>query len=324
VADHDVAVRLAGVRKVYHRDGRTVEALQGIDLDIPRGAFFGLLGPNGAGKSTLINILAGLVIKSAGTVVIWGHDIDRRPRDARSSIGVVPQELNIDPFFTPRETLELQAGLYGVPKRLRRTDEILDAVGLTEQAGAYARTLSGGMRRRLLVAKAMVHRPPVLVLDEPTAGVDVELRRQFWRYVAKLHADGTTILLTTHYLEEAERYCDRIAIIDRGSLIACEPTATLVNRLDRKVILISVAGRIAAVPDALAGWEASITPGGRLAVAYRPSRARVEDILAAMRGAGLVITDLSTEQAALEDIFIDLTRRGSIPEDAHASMADSL
>jgi len=324
VTDHDVAVRLAGVRKVYHRDGRTVEALQGINLDIPRGAFFGLLGPNGAGKSTLINILAGLVIKSAGTVVIWGHDIDRRPRDARSSIGVVPQELNIDPFFTPRETLELQAGLYGVPKRLRRTDEILDAVGLTEQAGAYARTLSGGMRRRLLVAKAMVHRPPVLVLDEPTAGVDVELRRQFWRYVARLHADGTTILLTTHYLEEAERYCDRIAIIDRGSLIACEPTAALVNRLDRKVILIAVAGRIAEVPKALTGWETSITPGGRLAVVYRPSRARVEDILAAVRGAGLVITDLSTEQAALEDIFIDLTRRGPSTDTPHATVAGNV
>jgi ABC-2 type transport system ATP-binding protein len=305
----DVAVRLAGVRKVYHRDGRTVEALKGIDLAIPRGEFFGLLGPNGAGKSTLINILAGLVIKSAGTVAICGHDIERATRAARSSIGVVPQELNIDPFFTPRETLELQAGLYGVAKRLRRTDEILDAVGLTEQAGAYARTLSGGMRRRLLVAKAMVHSPPVLVLDEPTAGVDVELRRQFWRYVVRLHAHGTTILLTTHYLEEAERYCDRIAIIDRGSVIACEPTATLVKRLDRKIILISVAGRVAAVPETLAAWETSITPGGRLAVAYRPSLASVEQILAAVRAAGLPITDLTTEEAALEDIFIDLTSR---------------
>ncbi|MGH6719081.1 MAG: ABC transporter ATP-binding protein [Alphaproteobacteria bacterium] len=305
----DVAVRLEGVHKVYGRDGRTVEALGGIDLDVARGAFFGLLGPNGAGKSTLINILAGLVIKTRGKVTIWGHDIDRRPLAARASIGVVPQELNIDPFFTPRETLELQAGLYGVPRRRRRTDEILAAVGLTEQAGVYARTLSGGMRRRLLVAKAMVHQPPVLVLDEPTAGVDVELRRQFWRYVAKLHAGGTTILLTTHYLEEAERFCDRIAIIDRGRLIACEPTASLVRRLDRKVIRLTVAGGIAAVPEGLRSYEATVTPGGRLAIAYRPSATNVEQILAAVRAAGVEILDLSTEEAALEDIFLDLTGR---------------
>ena len=308
-----IAVGLEGVRKSYRRTGRAVEALLGIDLEVPRGAFFGLLGPNGAGKSTLINILAGLVIKTAGRVTIWGHDIDRAPLAARSSIGVVPQELNIDPFFTPRETLELQAGLYGVPRSRRRTDEILAAVGLTEQAGNYARTLSGGMRRRLLVAKAMVHQPPVLVLDEPTAGVDVELRRQFWRYVAKLHAGGTTIMLTTHYLEEAERFCDRIAIIDRGRLIACEPTASLVRRLDRKEIRLTVAGGIAAVPATLGGFEASITPGGRLAVIYRPSRTAVEAILAAVRAAGLEILDLSTEEAALEDIFLDLTgRRGAL------------
>ncbi|MEX2649573.1 MAG: ABC transporter ATP-binding protein [Alphaproteobacteria bacterium] len=314
----DVAVRLSGVRKVYRRDGRAVEALKGIDLAVPRGAFFGLLGPNGAGKSTLINILAGLVIKTAGTVVIWGHDIDRASRAARASIGVVPQELNIDPFFSPRETLELQAGLYGVPKRLRRTDEILAAVGLTEQAGAYARTLSGGMRRRLLVAKAMVHHPPVLVLDEPTAGVDVELRRQFWRYVARLHADGTTVLLTTHYLEEAERFCDRIAIIDRGLLIACEPTADLMRRLDRKIVKLTIAGGIAQVPATLAGWEASVTPGGRLAVAYRPSAAGVEQILAAVRAAGLGIIDLSTEETALEDIFLDLTSRRPMRDEARS------
>jgi ABC-2 type transport system ATP-binding protein len=278
---------------------------------VPRGGFYGLLGPNGAGKSTLINILAGLVLKTAGTVEVWGYDIDRNSRAARASIGVVPQELNIDPFFTPQETLELQAGLYGVPRRLRRTDEILNAVGLTEQANAYARTLSGGMRRRLLVAKAMVHSPPVLVLDEPTAGVDVELRRNFWLYVAKLHAAGTTVLLTTHYLEEAERFCDRIAIIDHGRVIAHDTTQALVRRLDRKVVKLTIAGGIAAVPASLTGWEASITPLGRLAVAYHPSRVDIEAILAAVRGAGLTITDLSTEEAALEDIFLDLTRRAA-------------
>ncbi len=315
----DVAVRLRGLTKTYARGARHNEALKGIDLDVPRGAFFGLLGPNGAGKSTLINILAGLVIKSAGEVVVWGHDIDRAPRLARASIGVVPQELNIDPFFTPRETLELQAGLYGVPARLRRTDEILAAVGLTDQAHAYARTLSGGMRRRLLVAKAMVHRPPVLVLDEPTAGVDVELRRQFWRYVARLHADGTTILLTTHYLEEAERFCDRIAIIGDGRLIACETTAELVRRLDRKIVKFAIAGGIAAVPAALAGWQAAITPLGRLAITYQPSRTQIEEVLSAVRAAGLVITDLSTEEAALEDIFLDLTGRKSVQPGAAAA-----
>ena len=313
MAEPAAAVRLQGLAKTYRRAGRAVEALKGIDLAVPRGGFFGLLGPNGAGKSTLINILAGLVLKTAGTVEVWGHDIDRNPRAARASIGVVPQELNIDPFFTPRETLELQAGLYGVPRARRRTDEILDAVGLTEQANAYARTLSGGMRRRLLVAKAMVHSPPVLVLDEPTAGVDVELRRNFWQYVSKLHAAGTTVLLTTHYLEEAERFCDRIAIIDHGRVIAHDTTQALVRRLDRKVVKLTIAGGIAAVPAALAGWEASITPMGRLAVTYHPSRTDIEAILAAVRGAGLAITDLSTEEAALEDIFLDLTRRTAPP-----------
>ncbi|MSP82220.1 MAG: ABC transporter ATP-binding protein [Alphaproteobacteria bacterium] len=307
----DVAVRLRGLTKVYRRRDGVNEALGCIDLDVPRGAFFGLLGPNGAGKSTLINILAGLVIKSAGEAVVWGYDIDTNPRLARASIGVVPQELNIDPFFTPRETLELQAGLYGVPARLRQTDEILAAVGLTDQAHVYARTLSGGMRRRLLVAKAMVHRPPVLVLDEPTAGVDVELRRQFWRYVAKLHADGTTILLTTHYLEEAERFCDRIAIIDHGRLIACESTESLVRRLDRKIVKLTIAGGLTAIPTSLQAWQTSITPLGRLAIAYQPSRMHIEEILSIVRAAGLVITDLSTEEAALEDIFLDLTAGGS-------------
>src|SRR6202040_194577 len=195
-------------------------ALRGIDLTIPRGSFFGLLGPNGAGKSTMINILAGLVIKSAGEARIWGYDIDERPRQSRAAIGVVPQELILDPFFTPRELLDLQAGLYGVPRAERRTDEILAALTLSAQADAYSRTLSGGMKRRLMIGKAMVHAPPVLVLDEPPAGVDVELRRQLWELVCALNAAGTTILLTTHYLEEAETLCDRIAIIDRGSVVA--------------------------------------------------------------------------------------------------------
>src|SRR5215510_4552068 len=234
----DDAVAVRGLNKIYRaKGGRGTPALIDIDLAIPRGSLYGLLGPNGAGKSTLINILAQLVIKTSGTVSIWGIDLDREPRAAAAAIGVVPQELNIDPFFTPRELLELQAGLYGVPKAERRTMEILDAVGLADKAEAYARTLSGGMRRRLMVAKALVHTPPVLVLDEPTAGVDVELRQQLWHYVRGLNAQGVTVLLTTHYLEEAEQLCDRIAIINHGRLIACEPTAAMLRRLDRKELV---------------------------------------------------------------------------------------
>ena len=198
------AVSVSGLRKVYKGSGRSPEkvALHDIDLTVPRGSLFALLGPNGAGKSTLINILAGLVRKTSGQAAIWGYDIDRDTRMSRASIGVVPQELNIDPFFTPHELLELQAGLYGVPKRERRTNEILESLGLLDKADAYTRTLSGGMRRRLMVAKAMVHAPPILVLDEPTAGVDIELRQQLWSQVRALNAAGTTVLLTTHYLEK--------------------------------------------------------------------------------------------------------------------------
>src|SRR5512144_2387960 len=206
----DYVVETIDLAKTYAaRNGQAaVHALKGVGLRVPKGAFFGLLGPNGAGKSTLINILAGLVVRSSGTARIWGHDIETEMRAARRAIGVVPQELNLDPFFSPRELLEVQAGLYGIPKRARRTDAILKAVGLSAQADAYARRLSGGMRRRLLVAKAMVHAPKVLVLDEPTAGVDVELRRHLWAYLQELNAAGTTILLTTHYLEEVEELCD--------------------------------------------------------------------------------------------------------------------
>jgi ABC-2 type transport system ATP-binding protein len=275
----DYAVETRGLNKIYGGGRRPAKhALRDFDLSIPRGSLFGLLGPNGAGKSTIINILAGLVVKTSGHASIWGHDIDRQARQARASIGVVPQELNIDPFFTPRELLDLQAGLYGVPRAERRTDEILAAVGLTEQATAYARTLSGGMRRRLLVAKALVHRPPVLVLDEPTAGVDIELRQQLWAYVRRLNAEGTTVLLTTHYLEEAEELCDRIAIINHGRLIACDTTEALLRRLDRKELTVIVEPRLQAVPEPLRAYGAELADGGRLVFRYRPSRTHLEDI----------------------------------------------
>jgi ABC-2 type transport system ATP-binding protein len=310
------AIDIQGLRKTYGKGTGAKRALKGIDLAVPEGAFFGLLGPNGAGKSTLINILAGLVTKSGGSAAVWGYDIDRRTRDAKRAIGAVPQDLNIDPFFTPRETLELQAGLYGVPRRRRKTDEILDAVGLTEQADIYARRLSGGMRRRLLVAKAMVHSPPVIVLDEPTAGVDVELRRSFWAYIRKLNREGVTILLTTHYLEEAERLCDEIAIINHGELIARGTTDALKQRMDAKVLTLRFTEPLAALPAELAGVEARVTPNGRLAVHYRPSRTHVEDILADVRRAGLTIVDMSTTESDLEDIFVNLTSQSPEPRAA--------
>ena len=249
------AIRIEALSKTY--EGGKL-ALNEVSFDVPRGQIFGLLGPNGAGKSTLINILAGLVVKTGGKVVIWGFDIDKHPRNSKRSIGVVPQEIIFDPFFTPRETLEIQAGLYGVPAADRKSDELLAAMHLTDKANAYSRTLSGGMKRRLLVAKAMVHSPPILVLDEPTAGVDVELRRQLWDYVRRLNAEGVTIVLTTHYLEEAEQLCDRIAIIHHGRVIANEPTRELVSRAQEKAVVVTFDKDIASssAARALSTWPA--------------------------------------------------------------------
>ncbi len=310
----ELAIEVVGLRKTYRGRGSQpdTDALKGIDLAVPRGTVFGLLGPNGAGKSTLINILAGLVVKTAGIARIWDFDIDQNPRRARRSIGVVPQELNIDAFFTPREILDIQAGLYGVPRRERRIDEILAAVGLTPQADAYARSLSGGMRRRLLVAKALIHQPPVVVLDEPTAGVDVELRRSLWSYMRRLNREGVTVVLTTHYLEEAEAMCDRIAIIDQGRVVACDDKDRLIGQLDEKQLTVAVAQPIGPLPPALAAVGARVDADGRLVLRYRPSRARVGDLLDAIRAEGLTITDLATSEADLEELFLRLT--GNAPQ----------
>ena len=315
------AVEIAGLRKIYpaRRRQPAKTALDGIDLAIPRGSLFGLLGPNGAGKSTMINIMAGLVRKTEGRVVVWGHDIDREPLAARAAIGVVPQELNIDPFFTPRQLVDLHAGLYGVPPARRRTDEILAAVGLTDKADAYARSLSGGMRRRLLVAKALVHDPPVLVLDEPTAGVDVELRQQLWAYIRSLAARGTTVLLTTHYLEEAETLCDRIAIIDRGRVVACDTADALVRKLDQKTLVVTLADTLATLPPVLAAAGAELLDPRRVAFRYRPSRTRVQDLLGAVQVAGLTLVDLTTEESDLEDAFLALTRPSAAAADPAAA-----
>ncbi|WP_375594145.1 ABC transporter ATP-binding protein [Algihabitans albus] len=306
----DNAVEVVGLGKTYRSAGKTgpKRALDDVHLAIPRGSLFGLLGPNGAGKSTLINILAGLVNKSEGTARIWGYDIDRQTRQSRAAIGVVPQELNIDPFFTPRELLELQAGLYGVPPRERMTMEILEILGLADKAQAYTRTLSGGMRRRLMVAKAMVHNPPVLVLDEPTAGVDIELRQQLWGRVRDLNALGTTILLTTHYLEEAEELCDTIAIINHGKVIACEPTPKLLRRLDSKELQVQLARPLEAVPEPLERFQPELVAADRLVFRYQTSQSPVAEILEALAKADLRVQDIRTDEADLEDIFLQLTR----------------
>ena len=302
------AIQIEGLRKVYAASGKsaTKEALAGIDLTIPQGSVFGLLGPNGAGKSTLINILAGLVRKTEGRVRIWGFDQDQNPRQSRAAIGVMPQELNVDPFFSPREALEVQAGLYGVPARQRRTDEILGLIGLTDKADAYARTLSGGMRRRLLLGKALVHAPQVLVLDEPTAGVDIELRQMLWANVRMLNRQGMTIILTTHYLEEAEAMCDRIAIIDRGEVLIEDTTAALLSRADGKTLVIETDDTpLPALPE---GVTPERRENGRLALSYQPSRVQPDAIIDALRGGGVPIRDIATEQPRLEDVFVELTR----------------
>lgn len=303
------AIDIKGLKKTYRSrsSGRKNEALKGVDLTVKRGELFGLLGPNGAGKSTLINIMAGLVIKSEGAVRIWDIDLDEDPRNVRAAIGVVPQELNIDAFFTPHEILDIQAGLYSVPKSERRTEEILHSIGLTEKAHSYARTLSGGMRRRLLVGKAMVHNPPILVLDEPTAGVDVELRRKLWDNVRALNAAGVTILLTTHYLEEAEELCDRIAIINHGEVVACDTTPNLVNRFDQKELRLVLEQSLATLPQNLADLGFELVAPESLSLTYSKHKIRIDDLLLAVREEGLTIRDLNTRDGDLEDVFIQLT-----------------
>jgi ABC-2 type transport system ATP-binding protein len=301
------AIRITDLKKTYRgKTGEEKIALKGVNLEVPQGAFFGLLGPNGAGKSTLINIMAGLVIKTSGTVEICGHDIDTATRAARQSIGVVPQELVLDTFFTVRQALEITAGYYGIPKAQRRTQEIIEAMGLADKADVPSRRLSGGMRRRLLVGKALVHAPKLLVLDEPTAGVDVELRRQLWEYVKRLNKAGTTILLTTHYLEEAEELCDDIAIIHHGNVIAHDTTEHLMQGVDSKAIILTLSAPLTEVPGALADLQASVKQG-KLVIQYQPSQSQVGDILSRVQGLGLAIRDVSTQEVDLEDLFVRMT-----------------
>ena len=301
------AIRIESLSKTYAAKGTEPKrALNEVSFDVPRGQIFGLLGPNGAGTSTLINILAGLVTKTSGKVTIWGFDIDEHPRNSKRSIGVVPQEIIFDPFFTPRETLEIQAGLYGIPPDQRMSDELLAAMHLTDKANAYSRTLSGGMKRRLLVAKAMVHSPPILVLDEPTAGVDVELRRQLWDYVRKLHAQGVTIVLTTHYLEEAEELCDRIAIIHHGRVIANEPTRELLAKAQEKAVVVTFDRDITQVPSDPSFENISLIDERTLEITYRKDKLNAGQVLSELTADGLGIVDVSTRDPDLEDVFISL------------------
>ncbi len=310
--DHlpDFAIELSGLKKTYAAKGKVEEkhALKGVNLQIPRGSIFGLLGPNGAGKSTLINVVSGLVNKSEGQVKVWDYNLDKNPREVAAALGIVPQEINMDPFFTPRESMELMAGFYGVPESERRSDEILEALGLGDKKEAYVRQLSGGMKRRLMVAKAMVHAPPILILDEPTAGVDVELRRQLWEYVKELHAKGTTIVLTTHYLEEAQEMCDQIAIINHGEVIASESTDKLLSRLDRKKLIVQPEIPLGSVPEELKDLDIVQRVDGAIIVSYRANETRVMDLLTQIRGAGVRIKDLATEEADLEDVFVSMTK----------------
>ncbi len=305
------AIEIRNLRKTYRAAGNQPpkDALRGIDLDIPSGSIFGLLGPNGAGKSTLINILAGLVVKTQGSVKIWGFDQDVNPRQSRAAIGVMPQELNLDPFFTPRGALDVQAGLYGVPKSQRKTEDILELIGLTDKAEAYARSLSGGMRRRLLLGKALVHSPQILVLDEPTAGVDIQLRNMLWANVRSLNEQGMTIILTTHYLEEAQEMCDEIGIIDNGQLIARDTTANLIGRMDQKTLVITPEGDAPTAVPLPDGITHTIGHDGTHAFTYSQSTITTGHLIEAIRSAGMNIRDIRTQEPDLEDAFLALTAK---------------
>ena len=308
--ESDYAIEIKGLNKVYAAIGKSPEkkALNDVDLKIPRGSIFGLLGPNGAGKSTLINIMAGLVKKSSGSVRVWQSDLDDNERQVKASIGIVPQEINFDPFFTPAKILDLQAGFYGVPKSLTKTKELLDLVGLSDKADSYTRSLSGGMRRRLMVAKAMVHTPPILVLDEPTAGVDIELRQQLWENVRELNKQGVTIVLTTHYLEEAEEMCDQIAIINHGKIITHDTTENILSRIENKEIRFILDKDISRIPKNLIRFDPEQVGKRSIVLRYSPSEQSVGEFIEIIQKSGYFIHDIVTDESDLEDVFLQITK----------------
>ena len=307
--NNSIALEIKNVGKTYKlQDGNSLKALDDITFNVKQGEIFGLLGPNGAGKSTLINILGGTVIKSNGLVNVWGFDLDLNPRQVRASIGIVPQEVNVDPFFTPKKLLDIQAGMYGVAKKDRITDKILELTSLTDKADSYMRSLSGGMRRRLLLAKAMVHQPPILILDEPTAGVDVDLRQKLLENVKELNKQGVTIILTTHYLQEAEELCDRIAIINHGKIVALDKTENLLSEIHLKKIKFKVKN-FENIGDKLDDHlKIEYLKNNQISIKYDKTISNIEDIIFKIKEKGLEIEDIMTEDADLEDVFIKLTK----------------
>jgi len=303
------AVSVNRLTKIYAKNStNSVVALNELNLEVKEGEIFGLLGPNGAGKTTFINILSGTVIKTKGSVNVWGFDVDKNARQVRASIGIVPQEVNLDAFFSPRKLLELQAGLYGVPKKNRITNTILKMVSLEKQAESYSRSLSGGMKRRLLIAKALVHQPPILVLDEPTAGVDVELRQNLWENVKNLNKQGVTVILTTHYLFEAQEMSDRIAILNKGNLVALDTTKNLLNKIKAKKIIFKVNKLIDLSKKKVNGLSFSSNLSNDIIVTYERNKHKIEDIINIIKSEGVEIIDITTKDGNLEDVFIQLTK----------------
>ena len=303
------SLKVEKLTKIYSlKSGNKITALNNLNLEVKEGEIFGLLGPNGAGKTTFLNILAGTVIKNSGIVNVWGYDLDKNPRQIRAKIGIVPQEVNLDAFFSPKKLLELQAGLYGIPKEDRITDTILKLVSLENQANAYARSLSGGMKRRLLIGKAMVHRPPILVLDEPTAGVDVELRQNLWNNVKKLNQQGVTIILTTHLMYEAEEMCEKIAIINKGNLVTLDTTKNLLDRIKTKKITFKVKKTNNINKNELNDLKLTYKSDNEISVSYERKKHQIDEIINKIKNAGMEIKDISTEEGNLEDVFIDLTK----------------
>ena len=307
--NNSIALEIKNVGKTYKlQDRNSLKALDDITFNVKQGEIFGLLGPNGAGKSTLINILGGTVIKSNGLVNVWGFDLDLNPRQVRASIGIVPQEVNVDPFFTPKKLLDIKAGMYGVAEKDRITDKILELTSLTDKADSYMRSLSGGMRRRLLIAKAMVHQPPILILDEPTAGVDVDLRQKLLENVKELNKQGVTIILTTHYLQEAEELCDRIAIINHGKIVALDKTENLLSEIHLKKIKFKVKN-FKNIGDKLDDHlKIKYLKNNQISIKYDKTINNIEDIIFKIKEKGLEIEDIMTEDADLEDVFIKLTK----------------
>jgi len=302
-----IALSVEKLTKIYSKKKSEEKALNNLSFEVEQGEIFGLLGPNGAGKTTFLSILAGTVVKTEGKVNVWGFDLDLNPRQVRASIGIVPQEINLDAFFSPRNLLELQAGLYGVPKKNRITDIILKMVALEKQADSYSRSLSGGMKRRLMIAKAMVHQPPILVLDEPTAGVDVELRKNLWENVKALNKEGVTIILTTHYLFEAQEMCDRIAIIDKGNLVALDTTQKLLDRIQTKKITFKTSQAYNIKNLILPGVQFNSKDNNTVTAIYEKNSFKFHNIASVLKENNIEILDITTEDGDLEDVFVQLT-----------------